>query len=182
MAAFAQNYTAVQVSEQGVDIVRLRDAAHDVEVSIVPSIGNRAYEMKVHGKNILYFASTSAGDFKEHPRLSGIPFLAPWADLLNEPGFFANGKHFKFNMELGNVRGNMPIHGLLVTSPYWHVTEVAADAKSAHVTSRMEFWKHPDLMAQWPFAHEYEMTYSLADGGPRSENHGSQSERGKHAD
>jgi aldose 1-epimerase len=164
MAAFAQNYTAVQVSEQGVDIVRLRDAAHDVEVSIVPSIGNRAYEMKVHGKNILYFASTGVGDFKEHPRLSGIPFLAPWADLLNEPGFFANGKHFKFNMELGNVRGNMPIHGLLVTSPYWHVTEVAADAKSAHVTSKLEFWKYPDLMAQWPFAHEYEMTYSLADG------------------
>jgi aldose 1-epimerase len=67
-------------------------------------------------------------------------------------------------MELGNVRGNMPIHGLLVTSPYWRVTEVAADAKSAHVTSRLEFWKYPDLMAQWPFAHEYEMTYSLADG------------------
>jgi len=164
MAAFGQNYTAVQMSEQGVAVVRLRDAAHDVEVSVVPSIGNRACEMKVHGKNILYFASTDVGDFKERPRLSGIPFLAPWADLLNEPGFFANGKHYKFNMELGNVRGNMPIHGLLVTSPYWHVTEVAADAKSAHVTSRLEFWKYPDLMAQWPFAHEYEMTYSLADG------------------
>jgi len=26
------------------------------------------------------------------------------------------------------------------------------------------FWKYPDLMAQWPFAHEYEMTYSLAGG------------------
>jgi aldose 1-epimerase len=58
----------------------------------------------------------------------------------------------------------LPIHGLLVTSPLWQVTEVAADEHSAHVTSRLEFWKYPELMAQWPFAHEYEMTYRLADG------------------
>jgi aldose 1-epimerase len=164
MTAMAQNYTAQKMNEKGVDIVRLRDAAHDVEVSVVPSIGNRAYEMKVHGKNILYFGNTDVGDFKERPRLSGIPFLAPWADLLSEPGFWANGKHYVFNKELGNIRGDRPSHGFLVTSPYWHVTEVAADAKSAHVTSKLEFWKYPDLMAQWPFAHEYEMTYSLADG------------------
>ena len=67
-------------------------------------------------------------------------------------------------MELGNVRGKMPSHGLLVNASQWRVTEVAADAHSAHVTSRLEFWRYPDLMAQWPFAHEYEMTYSLADG------------------
>ena len=83
---------------------------------------------------------------------------------MSEPAFWANGKKYAFNMELGNVRGKMPSHGLLVNSPLWQVTEVAADAKSAHVTSRLEFWKYPDLVAQWPFAHEYEMTYSLADG------------------
>jgi len=118
----------------------------------------------VHGKNILYFPFADAGEFQKRPRLSGIPFLAPWADLLNEPAFWANGKKYVFNMELGNVRGNMPSHGFLVTSPLWKVTQVAADARSAHVTSRLEFWKYPDLMAQWPFAHEYEMTYSLSDG------------------
>src|SRR6266446_366976 len=155
VAALAQNYTAERTSQDSVAIVRLRDAARGVEVSVVPSMGNRASEMKVHGKNILSDAS---------PKLGGIPFLAPWADLLNKPGFWANGKYYRFNMDLGNVRGNMPIHGLLVSSPLWQVTEVAADAKSARVTSRLEFWKYPELMAQWPFAHEYEMTYSLADG------------------
>ena len=102
IAAFAQNYTAERTSEDTVAIIRLRDAARGVEVSVVPSMGNRASEMKVHGKNILSDAS---------PKLGGIPFLAPWADLLNKPGFWANGKYYKFNMELGNVRGNMPIHG-----------------------------------------------------------------------
>jgi aldose 1-epimerase len=164
MTASAQNYKAEQISDHGVSIVRLNDAANDVEVSIAPSVGNNAYEMKVHGKNILYFPHADAGEFQKRPRLGGIPFLAPWADLLNEPAFWANGKKYVFNMTLGNVRGNMPSHGLLVYSPLWRVTEVAADARSAHVTSRLEFWKHPDLMAQWPFAHEYEVTYSLADG------------------
>jgi aldose 1-epimerase len=164
ITSFAQNYTASQVAEQGVGIVRLTDAANGVEVSIVPSIGNRAYQMKVHGQNILHFSSADVADYQKTPKLSGIPLLAPWADLLNEPGFWANGKHYLFNMSLGNVRGQMPIHGLLTTSPYWKVNEVSADSRSAHVTSRLEFWRHPDLMAQWPFAHEYEMTYSLSGG------------------
>lgn len=164
MPASPQNYTAAQIVDHGVPIVRLSDAARGVEVSVAPGIGNRAYEMKVHGKNILYFPFADVGEFEKRPRLCGIPFLAPWADLLNEPAFWANGKRYAFNMDLGNVRGNMPIHGLLVTSPLWRVTEVKADAHSARVTSRLEFWKQSDLMAQWPFAHEYEMTYSLSDG------------------
>jgi aldose 1-epimerase len=164
IGAAAQNYRAEQLTDHGVAIVRLTDAARGVEVSVAPTIGNRAYEMKVHGKNILYFPYADVGEFQKRPRLCGIPFLAPWADLLNEPAFWANGKKYAFNMGLGNVRGNMPIHGLLTNSPLWHVTEAAADGESAHVTSRLEFWKYPDLAAQWPIAHEYEMTYRLANG------------------
>jgi aldose 1-epimerase len=163
-ALFGQTYKAEQVVDHGVPIVRLTDTAQGVEVSVAPGIGNRAYEMKVHGKNILYFPSADVGEFQQRPRLSGIPFLAPWADLLSEQAFWANGKRYAFNMELGNVRGNMPSHGFLVTSPLWRVTEVAADSRSARVTSRLDFWKYSDLMAQWPFAHDYEMTYSLQNG------------------
>jgi len=163
-ACFAQNYRAERLTDHGVEIVRLTDSAHAVEVSIVPSIGNRGYEMKVGGENILDFPWADVGEFQKRPGLAGIPFLAPWADILSEPAFWANGKRYAFNMELGNVQGNMPSHGLLVNAPQWKVTEVAADAHAAHVTSRLEFWRYPDLAAQWPFAHEYEMTYSLADG------------------
>ena len=164
MTSLAQNYRAEEISDHGVPIVRLTDASHGVKVSMVPSIGNLVYEMKVHDKNILYFPYADVSEFQKRPRLCGIPFLAPWADLLNEPAFWANGKKYLFNMGLGNVVGNMPIHGLLTTTPLWRVTEVAANVRSAHVTSRLEFWKYPDLAAQWPIAHEYEMTYSLAEG------------------
>jgi aldose 1-epimerase len=118
--------------------------------------------MKVHGRNILYYPPD--GPYGMSTELGGIPFLAPWADLLDEQAFWANGKRYGFNMNLGNVQGERPIHGLLTGSPLWQVTEMKADAHSAHVTSRLEFWKSPDLMAQWPFAHEYHITHSLVDG------------------
>ena len=162
--SMAQNYKAEQRSDHGVPIVQLVDAANGVDVSIAPSIGNRAYQMNVHGKNILYFPMPDISQAQKTPGLNGIPFLAPWANRLGEQAFWANGKQYPFNMTLGNVRGPIPIHGLLGASNRWHVTEVAADAQSAHVTSQLEFWKYPDLTAQWPFAHEYEMTYRLAGG------------------
>jgi aldose 1-epimerase len=162
--SIAKNYAAEKGSDHGVAIVRLRDVSHGVEVSILPSAGNRAYEMKVHGKNILYFPYEDISAYPANPKLGGVPFLAPWADLLDEQAFYANGKRYGFNMSLGNVHGERPIHGLLTNSPLWQVTEVGANSHSAHVSSKLEFWRYPDLMAQWPFAHEYEMTYSLAAG------------------
>ncbi|PWU12579.1 MAG: hypothetical protein C5B51_00370 [Terriglobia bacterium] len=164
LSAFAQNYTASRASDHGIAVIRLTDAARGIEVSIVPSIGNRAYEMKVHGKNILFFPFADIAELERNPGLNGIPFLAPWANRLSEQGFWANGKKYPFNMDLGNVRGTLPIHGLLSNSALWEVTEAAADSQSAHVTGRLEFWKHPELMVQWPFAHEYEITYRLSGG------------------
>ena len=164
VTSVAQNYSARKTSDHGIIVIRLADAASGVEVSILPSVGNQVSEMKVHGKNILYFPATDLAEFQKHPILSGIPFLAPWANRLNEEAFWANGKKYTFNMTLGNVRGPIPIHGLLTSSDLWEVMDVAADQKSAHTTSRLQFWKHPELMAQWPFAHEYEMTYRLAGG------------------
>ena len=160
-------YTAREISIDGVPVVRLTDVTREVEVSILPSLGNMACEMKIGGKNILYFPDIQLSDFRERPIQSGIPFMAPWANRIDDTGFWANGKKYEFDMALGNIRkdqNGLPIHGLLSGSKPWQVTKVAADERSAYVTSRFCFWKFPDLMAQWPFAHEYEMTYRLADG------------------
>lgn len=164
VAVAAQNYTARTVPEQGISVIHLADAARGVEVSVVPSLGNRVTEMKVHGKNILYFPVSNLADLQKTPGLNGIPFLAPWGNRLDAEHFWANDKKYTFNMTLGNVRSPIPIHGLLTNSNLWEVVEAAADRTSAHVTSRLRFWKYPQLMAQWPFAHEYEITYRLAEG------------------
>jgi aldose 1-epimerase len=146
------------------DVVRLEDTAHQLRVSIVPSIGNIAFEIRVKDQNILYFPTADLQQFRARPALSGIPFLAPWANRLDEQAFYANGKRYPFDMNLGNVRGEHPIHGFLSYTDKWQVVEVKADNNAAWVTSRLDFSREPSWMAQFPFAQTYEMTYRLEGG------------------
>jgi aldose 1-epimerase len=146
------------------EAVRLEDAKSQVVVSVAPSAGNMAFEMLVKGRNVLHFPYASLEEFKAKPGLAGIPFLGPWANRLDEQAFYANGKKYAFDMELGNVRGAHPIHGFLSSVSQWEIVEAKADATSAWVTSRLEFFRQPAWMAQFPFAHTIEMTYRLQDG------------------
>jgi aldose 1-epimerase len=150
-------YTSQRVGET----VRLTDTARQVVVSIAPRRGNVTFEMRVKGHDVLHFPVASLED----PRAGhfGIPFLGPWANRLDEAAFHANGRRYAFDMELGNVRGPLPIHGFLGTSE-WEVVEAKQDADAAWVTSRLEFFRHPLWMKQFPFAHTIEMTHRLQDG------------------
>ena len=160
LAAAEPRYSAHQTG----DVVRLQDAKTQTSVSVIPSVGNVAFDMSVKGQPILRFPYASVEEFKKAPRLSGIPFLGPWANRLDELGFFANGQHYTFNADLGNVRGPHPIHGLLSSAAGWQVVQLKSDAAAAWVTSRLEFFRQPAWMAQFPFAHTIEMTYRLSDG------------------
>lgn len=163
----AAQYEARTSSEDSIGTLTLRDSTNDVTVSIVPSIGNIAYRMLVKGKDVFWSPYTHLSELKAKPTLLGNPFLAPWANRLDQPAFFANGKKYQLNPELKNYRldGNqLPIHGLLNYSPHWKLIGIGADDKSAWVTSRMEFFRLPDYMEQFPFAHTIDMTYRLSNG------------------
>jgi aldose 1-epimerase len=153
-------YTAQHIG----DIVRLTDVRHQTQVSIAPSLGDFVFEMSVKGQNVIYFPAATIEAFKEHPVFQGIPFLAPWGNRLDEQAFYANGKRYAFNMSLGNVRGAIPSHGFLWQTSSWQTVELKADKQSAWLTSRLEFYRHPDWMAQFPFAHTIEITQRLHDG------------------
>lgn len=158
-AAAAQPYSA----RQDGDVVRLTDDKAQVSVSIVPSAGNIAFDMTVKGHKVLRWPYASLADFKAKPGLNGIPFMAPWANRLDEQAFYANGKRYPFDMELGNVRGAIPIHGFL-SYVEWTVVEAKADRSSAWVTSRLDVFRQPMWMKQFPFAHTIDMTYRLQGG------------------
>ncbi len=163
----AQTYSARKVTIDSVEVIKLADSARKIEVSIVPSIGNMAYEMNVNGKNVFWMPATSIGAFKARPPMAGNPFLAPWANRIEGDAYWANGKKYVLNLGLGNVRPDQnrnPIHGFLTYSPLWQVTQLESNDKYAAVTSRLEFWRYPEFMAQFPFAHTLEMTYRLEDG------------------
>ena len=116
------------------DVVQLEDTKTRTVVSIVPSVGNNAYSMTVNGQGVIRWPYASVEDFKAAPGLSGIPFLAPWANRLDEPAFYASGKRYAFDMALGNVRGANPSHGFLTACDQWQVVEMDADGASAWVT------------------------------------------------
>lgn len=167
LMSIAADYSAQKAVVDGMAVVQLSEAGKHIQVSVVPSLGNMAYEFRVNGKNVFWMPYPDLAQLQAKPTFGGIPFLAPWANRLSEDGFFANGKKYRLNPDLGNIRREdhqQPIHGLLNFSPYWEVTAVESDAHSASVTSRLDFWKHPEMMAQFPFAHAIRMTYVLRDG------------------
>jgi aldose 1-epimerase len=92
VAASAANYSARQTTRDGLDVVVLADSVRHTEVTILPSIGNMAYQMKVNGKDVL---NAPAGDdlakFKISPGRTGIPLLWPWANRLDQASYYVNG-------------------------------------------------------------------------------------------
>lgn len=166
MPAAAQ-YSAERTRSDDVEVIRLEDRSRQIAVLIAPSVGNIAYEMRVKGQNVFWFPFASAGEFRRKPALCGCPLLAPWANRLDENAFYANGKRYLLNPELGNLRLDAfkhPIHGLVMFTADWQVTDLQANAGGAWVTSRLDFTRRPDWMAQFPFAHSIDMTYTLHDG------------------
>jgi aldose 1-epimerase len=156
----AQRYAARREGE----VVQLTDTATDTRVSIAPSIGNIAFRMTVKGHDILRWPHADMTAFKATPNQTGIPFMGPWINRLDEQAFYANGKRYAFDMNLGNVRGTIPIHGLLTATAEWRVMSVDAGANQATVTSVLEFSRQPSWMKQWPFARTIQMTHRLANG------------------
>jgi aldose 1-epimerase len=154
----AQRYTA---TENG-DVVELVDSNAQMNVSVVWSMSN-AWRVQVKGKDLVR-TSTTIADFQARPGLNGVPLLAPFANRLDETAFYANGRKYNFDLELGNVRGPIPSTGYVNGSKAWQLVEAKADQRSAWVTCRLDFYKIPLFMAQFPFAHTITMTYRVSEG------------------
>jgi aldose 1-epimerase len=157
--AAAQRYTA----KQNGDLVELADATAQMDVSVVWSMSN-AWRIQVKGTDLVRTAATLA-DFQARPGFNGMPILAPFANRLDQTAFYANGRKYNFDLELGNVRGPIPSTGYINGSKAWQLVEAKADQRSAWVTCRLDFYKSPLYMAQFPFAHTITMTYRVSDGG-----------------
>jgi aldose 1-epimerase len=147
-------------------IVRLEDTKNQMTVTVIPTIGALAIEFTVKGTNILRSKWASVDEFLAKPTSTGIPYRGPWFNRLDEHAFWANGKKYIFNDGLGNIRGAQAMSGfvMLDAESQWKLIEFKADASAAWVTSKLDFYTHPDWMAQWPFAHTVEITYKLQDG------------------
>jgi aldose 1-epimerase len=135
-------------------------------VEIVPEAGNNTVSLAVGDNEFLWRPERSLDELVRHRLLFGIPFLSPWANRLDENGYWIDGSQYHLNPGLGNIRfdhSQQPIHGLLLFEQ-WQIEHVHATGDSAEVVSSFEFAKYPKLMAQFPFAHRIEMRHRLRNG------------------
>jgi len=92
----------------------------------------------------------------------GIPLLYPWANRLSGFRYSAAGREVTLDPSSPLVRleeHGLPIHGLLAASPHWEVVEQDA----AHLSARLDFAAHLDLLAAFPFPHTVLMEVALRD-------------------
>jgi aldose 1-epimerase len=160
-AASAQaRYRATQTG----DIVELQDTRTGTVVNVLTTASN-AYRMTVKGEDVIRRTWVSIDDIRARMGLNGIPLLWPYANRLDEQAFYANGQKYTFDPGIGNTgRGAIPMHGFLTGATAWKVVELKADGKSAWVTSKLEFFRIPHYMTQFPFAHTLTMTYRVQEG------------------
>jgi len=160
----AANYRTAVLSDGGTPVIHLTDQATGTHVAIHPARGNNARSMTVRGEEVMW---TSPDSTSGRPALDGNPLLWPWANRIAGESYWANGKQHRLNSALGNVRkdgSQYPIHGLLMFTDAWELGEVRATSEGATATAKIEFWKHPEWMAQFPFAHTIIMNHRLKDG------------------
>ncbi len=165
----AANYSVVKRMVDGYATYHLLDASRKMDVGIVPGIGNFVYQFKEGGNNVLVPAGSLKTYAQNRQIDCGIPLLAPWADRIDHYYYYFQNKKYLLNGSLGNFLTtppyNFPIHGTVVFNPNWEVIKQgASEAGGAYITSRLEYYKYPGLVEQFPFAQIYEITYRLKDG------------------
>ena len=74
MTDAASRYSAQKISVDGIEVVRLNDSTKNTELSIVPSIGNNPYSLKVNGKEVFWSPYKTLAEFKAKPTQLGNPF------------------------------------------------------------------------------------------------------------
>jgi aldose 1-epimerase len=163
------NYSVIRKAVEGHTTYHLLDARRKMDLGIVPDIGNFVYQFKVDGKDVLIAPESLKAYIERHWFGWGIPFLAPYANRIDHDYYYFQDKKYLLNDSLGNLLrvppANLVLHGLLVFDPHWEVVKTGgSDATGAFIASHLEFYKYPDLMAQFPFAHVYDVTYRLRDG------------------
>jgi aldose 1-epimerase len=155
------------------EIVEAADAGHPVrvlrspaglEATFAPGVGMVGCSLRHHGEELLGQRGGLAA-YAESGSSFGIPLLHPWANRLGGLAYEVAGTAVRLDPGRMPVRldGNgLPIHGLVVASPYWELTGTSAGEEAAALSARLRFGEHRELLAGFPFPHELGVEVRLA--------------------
>lgn len=169
MGGIVKSFSVEKRTAEGHTVYHLLDGRRNMELCIATDIGNWIYQFKANGKDVLLAPESLDRYIRDRALGRGNPLMAPFANRIDRDDYFFEGRQYLLNGGLGNFLrdplSSYPIHGLLAYDARWEVIKTqASDSAGAVITSRMEFYKYPDLMAQFPFAHVHEVTYRLRGG------------------
>jgi aldose 1-epimerase len=142
---FFQGYPAVVLS------------SGELEAVFTPQLGMLGCSLLHRGEELLH----PRGGLARHEATGstmGIPLLHPWANRLGGETYVIGERTVEIDMDSPRVRtdsNGLPMHGL-IHSTYWEPQDGAG--------AILDFAAHPELLAEFPFAHTLTVRATLAEG------------------
>src|SRR4051794_5834342 len=158
------SYSVQESSSDGYDTVVLASDHANIEAELAPGVGMICFSLRHAGEELLAQRGGLA-KYAQTGSTMGIPFLHPWANRLSGFSYEVEGRRVDIDPESPLVRkdpNGLPIHGLLNASPHWEVTDASVGDAGARLEARLDFARHDDLMAAFPFAHVVELAVTLS--------------------
>jgi aldose 1-epimerase len=127
-----------------------------LEATFLPQLGMLGSSLRHRGEELLALPGGLDGYRKGN--VTGLPLLAPWANRLGARRYEVEGIVVDLEgLDLTTDEHGLPIHGTMTARPGWEL--VAVSRRS--LTARFDFGAHPDLMASFPFPHEFRIEASV---------------------
>jgi len=158
-------YQVTPKKQGSFDVFELRDDRQDVSCLICPAAGNFIFSLLKGGQEFIFCQSLEA--YAAERPLSGIPFLAPWANRISGNAYSFQDKTYALDPSLGNLRldpHGQASHGLLLKTSLWELEQAVAGESGAQLVTRLDFSKVEGGLEQFPFDHRYRTIFRLERG------------------
>jgi galactose mutarotase-like enzyme len=120
---------------EGEDAITL--SAGDLAATFLPDVGMTGVSLRHRGREYLAVPGGPAALRNGHT--GGLPLLAPWANRLSSRRYRVGRIAVDASRVRLNTDGNgLPIHGLLVGAPGWHVDRQVASRDSARLDASID--------------------------------------------
>ena len=83
--------------------------------------------MIVKGHDVLRWPHADMAAFKANPNMTGVPFMGPWINRLDEQAFYANGKRISVRHDARQRARRDPDSRIPDGTDQWQVVSVKAD-------------------------------------------------------
>ena len=129
---------------------------------VVPALGNNCFVFKVsYGKEWydIIDPPPDLSTLEQRPTAFGNPILFPFPNRIRNGKWHFAGKTYQFDKP---PESPTTIHGLLLNRPY-EVNKHIADENGATLVCSLNSKEFPDVIRQYPFPFQIEITYTLQD-------------------